>query len=101
LKRKAAEQGVCPLALVKVIAMHWNSHVSCILQILDLRKVLDCLCIDPDLDLWDFIFSEVEWKIMDDLEDILEVSKYHYIHWSSFTNLTLDFYRGHTQGVEG
>jgi hypothetical protein len=81
--------------------MHWNSHASCILQILDLRKVLDCLCIDPDLDLWDFIFSEVEWKIMDDLEDILEVSKYHYIRWSSFTNLTPDFYCGHTQGVEG
>lgn len=86
LKQKSKEEGVHPLSLMKVIMMHWNSHVMCILQILDLQKVVDRLCSDRSLDLRSFIFSAVEWEIMDQLEDILEV-RMCYMRWFSFINV--------------
>jgi hypothetical protein len=51
----------------------------CLLQLRDMQKVMDRLCTDQNLDLRSFLFSELEWEIMDQLEDILEVSKYCYI----------------------
>ncbi|KAH9010106.1 hypothetical protein EDB84DRAFT_1280083 [Lactarius hengduanensis] len=47
----------------------------CLLQVLDLQKVVDRLCSDQTLDLRGFMFTEVEWDILDQLEDILEASR--------------------------
>lgn len=54
---------------------------------LELQNVVNCLCSDWALDLWTFDFTDLEWVIMDQLEDILEVSKCHMrpAPWSSFT----------------
>ena len=74
LKLKSKEEGVRPLSLIKVIVTRWNSHAMCLLQILELQKVVDRLCSDHSLNLRGFMFTAGEWEIMDQLEDILEVS---------------------------
>ncbi|KAH9020344.1 hypothetical protein EDB84DRAFT_1234478, partial [Lactarius hengduanensis] len=73
--KQKAEEGVPSRALVKVVLTRWNSHVMCLLRVLDLQKVVDCLCSDQTLDLRGFMFTEVEWDILDQLEDILEASR--------------------------
>ena len=80
MKEKAKEEGVQFIKLTKVIALCWNSHAMCLLRVLDQQKVVQNLCSDRSLGLWGFMFTEVEWEIMQQLEDILEVSKYRYIH---------------------
>jgi hypothetical protein len=52
----------------------------CLLRVLKLQKVVDCLCSDRDLGLRGFMFMQVKWDILDQLEDILEVSKHCYVH---------------------
>jgi hypothetical protein len=73
LKQKFREEGVPPLSLVKVIVTCWNLHAMCLLQLLNMQKVVDQLCSDWSLDLQNFLFLAVKWEIMDQLEDILEV----------------------------
>jgi hypothetical protein len=80
MKEKAKEEGVQFIELTKVIALRWNSHAMCLLRVLDQQKVVQNLCSDRSLGLRGFMFTEVEWEIMQQLEDILEVSKYRYIH---------------------
>jgi hypothetical protein len=48
MKEKSVEEGVAPLTLIKVIAMHWNSHVSCLLRLLDVQKVVNGICSERD-----------------------------------------------------
>ena len=78
MKEKSVEEGVAPLTLIKVIATHWNLHASCLLRLLDVQKVVNGICSEWDYGLRHFMFTMTEWEIMEQLEDILEVSKDHY-----------------------
>jgi hypothetical protein len=76
LKEKCTERNVPPLSLIKVIATCWNSHMMCLLQLFELQKPVDDLCIDWTLKLRDFTFTACEWDIVEQLEHILKVSTY-------------------------
>src|ERR1700761_1917456 len=64
------------LKLIKVIDTQWNSHAMCLLHILELQPAVDRLCIDWTLNLELFMFTRTEWSIVQDLEAILQVSRY-------------------------
>jgi hypothetical protein len=48
----------------------------CLLQLFELQKPVDDLCIDQTLELQDFTFTACKWDIVEQLEHILEVSTY-------------------------
>jgi len=72
----------------------------CLLQLLELQKPVDDLCVDWQFKLHCFTFMACEWDIVEQLEHILEVSTCS-LHCFSFINLSLDIHRGHSQGLKG
>ena len=86
LKEKCTQRNIPPLTLIKVILTRWNSHAMCLLQLLELQKPVDDLCVDRQFKLHCFMFTACKWDIVEQLEHILEVSTCS-LHRFSFINL--------------
>jgi hypothetical protein len=56
------------------VVTRWNSTFNMLKFALEYRQAIDVITADQDVELWAFELSEAEWKIAQQLHDILEVS---------------------------